>query len=334
MEFSTEDAKLLGFSFDARVHAFVQALSETPRTQKTYRMSLCKFRSYLMLHKYPAERLRNRAAQSPAPILMGDLRQDSLQGFQEWLSQNKRFTRRTYLAGAKAFLRHAVKCDWLPEAFSYERATLKLKTVKREGTYPIPRPDPNLYKIVEYYDMLALPDGEDKKAHLARLLILRARALVHCYFASAARLSEIAGLDRKHVADGRAKEAIVRGKGDKERVILFDGAACAALRAYLAERADTFEPLFISHGSRYGNRLNTVSIEQMVAEGATAVGVVAHPHDFRHYRARKLLEQGVPLEAIQEILGHSDIGTTRRVYAHYKKQTIREIFDRAMEPRE
>jgi site-specific recombinase XerD len=41
-----------------------------------------------------------------------------------------------------------------------------------------------------------------------------------------------------------------------------------------------------------------------------------------------MLEQGAPLEAIQEILGHSDIGTTRRVYAHYSKPSIRSIFER------
>lgn len=41
-----------------------------------------------------------------------------------------------------------------------------------------------------------------------------------------------------------------------------------------------------------------------------------------------MLEQGAPLEAIQEILGHSDIGTTRRVYAHYSKPSIRNIFER------
>jgi integrase/recombinase XerD len=65
-----------------------------------------------------------------------------------------------------------------------------------------------------------------------------------------------------------------------------------------------------------------------VKTAAHSLGMDVSPHDFRHYRARQMLEQGAPLEAIQEILGHSDIGTTRRVYAHYSKPAIRTIFER------
>jgi len=65
-----------------------------------------------------------------------------------------------------------------------------------------------------------------------------------------------------------------------------------------------------------------------VSGAAKKLGMDVSPHDFRHFRARQMLEQGAPLEAIQEILGHSDIGTTRRVYAHYSKPSIRSIFER------
>jgi integrase/recombinase XerD len=145
-------------------------------------------------------------------------------------------------------------------------------------------------------------------------------------------LSEVAGLNRKDVADGRRKEAIVHGKGDKERFIFITPDARAAILTYLTERKDAFEPLFISHGRKYGSRFTKMSLWRTVSAAEKKLGMDVSPHDFRHYRARQMLEQGAPLEAIQEILGHSDIGTTRRVYAHYSKPSIRSIFERTTVP--
>jgi integrase/recombinase XerD len=65
-----------------------------------------------------------------------------------------------------------------------------------------------------------------------------------------------------------------------------------------------------------------------VKQAAKQLGIDVSPHDFRHYRASQMLQQGAPLEAIQEILGHSDISTTRRVYAHYSRPSIRAIFEK------
>ena len=53
-----------------------------------------------------------------------------------------------------------------------------------------------------------------------------------------------------------------------------------------------------------------------------------HPHMFRHYRASRWLSDGMPLEMVQELLGHRDIGVTRKVYAHYMGSTVRDAFFR------
>ncbi len=155
---------------------------------------------------------------------------------------------------------------------------------------------------------------------------------MHLLYCSAGRLAEVAALDRKSVADGRRKEAIVTGKGDKERFIFITPDARAAISAYVGERHDDYEPLFISHGRNYGSRLSRVSLWRTVKKAAKVLGIDVSPHDFRHYRASQMLQQGAPLEAIQEILGHSDISTTRRVYAHYNKPSIRAIFDKTTLP--
>jgi site-specific recombinase XerD len=311
-----------------QVEHYLGHLQSSPRTQHTYETGLHVFEAYL------ADRT-NSELKTPAtaPIeqyTLASIDSNVLQDFQVWLGKKEysRFSHKTYLASVVAFLSYALSNDWLPASFSLERARAKLKQVTRRGAYPIPRPDPALPQLIRYYDELPIPDGDGENSRRKRLQILRSRAFVHLLYSSAGRLAEVAALNRKDVADGRRKEAIVTGKGDKERFIFITGDARAAISAYVSQRQDTFEPLFISHARDYGKRLSHVTLWSTVKRAAKKLGMDVSPHDFRHFRARQMLEQGAPLEAIQEILGHSDIGTTRRVYAHYSKPSIRSIFER------
>lgn len=300
-------------------------LFESPRTQHTYETGLRIFEKFLR-----EKRVTPKSTAPPLALTFDLIDTDVLQDFQAWLGKNdySRFSHKTYLASVVAFLNYALSKDWLPETFSLERSRAKLKQVTRRGAYPIPRPDPALPRLIRYYDDLPLPEGENEKARRARLQVLRSRAFVHLLYSSAGRLAEVAALNRKDVADGRRKEAIVTGKGDKERFIFITAEARAAIALYMSERKDAYEPLFISHARDYGKRLSHEMLWRTVSRAAKKLGMDVSPHDFRHFRARQMLEQGAPLEAIQEILGHSDIGTTRRVYAHYSKPSIRTIFER------
>lgn len=324
-----------------RIREYLNNLFASPRTQHTYETGLRIFQLFLAESNRASDAPsrtsvrsgRNTAPPSPCPPTLPTIDQidsDVLRDFQTWLGKKgySRFSQKTYLASVIGFLAYALSKDWLPPSFSLERARAKLKQVTRRSSYPIPRPDPALPRLIAYYDQLPLPDGDDEKTRRKRLQILRSRAFVHLLYSSAGRLAEIAALNRKDVADGRRKEAIVVGKGDKERFIFITPEARAAIAAYIRERKDTFEPLFISHHRNYGARLSHDVLWKTVKYAARKLGMDVSPHDFRHYRARQMLEQGAPLEAIQEILGHSDIGTTRRVYAHYSKPSIRAIFER------
>lgn len=305
---------------------YLEHLFASPRTQHTYETGLRVFERFLR-EKHNAS-AKNTSL--PLELTLDLVDTDVLQDFQAWLGKNEysRFSHKTYLASVVAFLSYALSKDWLPEAFSLERARAKLKQVTRRGAYPIPRPDPALPRLIRYYDDLPLPEGDNEKARRESLQILRSRAFVHLLYSSAGRLAEVAALNRKDVADGRRKEAIVTGKGDKERFIFITTDARAAIAAYVTERKDTYEPLFISHARNYGKRLSHEMLWRTISRAAKKLNMDVSPHDFRHFRARQMLEQGAPLEAIQEILGHSDIGTTRRVYAHYSKPSIRTIFER------
>jgi integrase/recombinase XerD len=315
-------------ALDAKAEEWLHSLAESERTRATYASALRVFQLFR------GEQLRlKRAGHSPTLLQLRSLEVDVLAQFQSWMVEcgYSLFSRRTYVAAVVAFLGYAYDKDWLPPRFSIDRAHDRVKKNSRRSDYPTP--DENqlraVLRVVEYWDAQAPPDGDTRQAHLRRLDILRARAFVHLIYGTAGRIGEVCQLKRKDIQDGRRKEVQVIGKGDKRRNLFITPEARAAIAAYVATREDEYEPLFIHHHREYGKAATRQSLWNIVKVAVSELELDdISPHDFRHYRASQMLEQGAPLEAIQEILGHSDISTTRKVYAHFSKPKIREIFDR------
>jgi site-specific recombinase XerD len=172
---------------------------------------------------------------------------------------------------------------------------------------------------------------------IKRLELLRDRALLLTLFCTGMRRDEVARLDRLDVEDGEADRALITGKGEKERVVFFDEKTQAAIRAYLQARNDTLAPLFLRHDNRRGKtaghggvhwRLGPQSVWATVKRYARELGVAATTHHFRHAKASVLLNRGASLSEVQDILGHASPDTTKRIYAHYQTQHLREAFDR------
>ncbi|HLF04432.1 MAG TPA: tyrosine recombinase [Dehalococcoidia bacterium] len=157
---------------------------------------------------------------------------------------------------------------------------------------------------------------------------LRDRAILEVLYASGVRLAEIAGLDLPSVNLPR-RELLVRGKGAKERLVVFGGPAEDALHRYLQDgRPDlagkTNPALFLN---RYGQRLSRRSIEKLVREYAGRAGLPegVHPHTLRHTFATHMLEGEADLRVIQELLGHAS-PTTTQIYTHVTKQEARHAY--------
>lgn len=302
------------------IQAYLATLQQEPNTLRTYSNGLSALVAFLCQH------------QEAEPELLGlsSLNTDVLASFQNYLLNRgySRFTVRTYMAAALAFLDYLLVRDLLPPSFSLDKAKARLHRPRRGDPYPAPVPDPALPLVIRHYDEMPLPPGGGQRIRLARLRVLRSRAIVHTLYSSAGRIAEVTSLDRRDVADGRQAEVVVVGKGGKQRFLYLTRFACRAIQDYVTERNDTYQPLFISHGRDYGSRLSKVSIWRTVKLAASAYNLDVSPHDFRHFRARQMLDEGAPLEAIQEILGHSDISTTRKVYAIYSRQSVRQIFAR------
>lgn len=142
---------------------------------------------------------------------------------------------------------------------------------------------------------------------------IRDNALYAFFYASGCRLSEVFQQDKDNL-DFANMRFLVKGKGDKERMAIFNKDAAERVKRYLDSRTDDNLALFIS---RQGNRLQRKSIQDAVKKAARKAGIKqnVHPHILRHTRAMHLLKKGAKLETIQRVLGHSDISTTQ-IYAH------------------
>ncbi|MDD5562474.1 MAG: tyrosine recombinase XerC [Thermoanaerobaculaceae bacterium] len=163
----------------------------------------------------------------------------------------------------------------------------------------------------------------------------RDRAALELLYAAGVRASELVGLDLDDV-DLNRRLARVLGKGSKERVVPFGREAERALRAYLPDRAawrsraapaGGGEPLFVN---QRGGRLSDRSLRRILDAAVFRVAMAGHihPHTLRHAFATHLLEAGMDLRAIQELLGHASLSTTQR-YTHLDLAHLMETYNKA-----
>jgi integrase/recombinase XerC len=156
-------------------------------------------------------------------------------------------------------------------------------------------------------------------------------AMFELFYSSGLRLSELASLDLRGGLDLDAGEVTVTGKRGKTRIVPLGAKCAAAIRDWLDERAalaKADEPaLFVN---RSGGRLMPRSIERRLDQWAKRHGadVHVHPHMLRHSFASHVLQSSGDLRAVQEMLGHANIGTTQ-IYTHLDFQHLAKVYDAA-----
>ena len=287
------------------------------RTERTYRASLRVFADWLQHTRQSGYDLDMDWPLSPEYLHTADVLT-----FRSWLLANRsQMTASTYVAGILSYLHFLDGIDELPENVQLgkimqqrrrrraEQNTAAVVVDKDEARQEIP-------SVVTYYKQLPLPPENDR--YNRRLSLLRDRALVNVLYSTAARLSEVVALNQSQVGYGRSQTATITGKGNRSRTLHIMPYAQKAIQAYLAERSDSNPALFVSH-SRNANhaRLSLSGAHNVVKKAVKAQGLepTLSAHDFRHFRATQLLREGMPLEVVQEMLGHADISTTRSIYA-------------------
>lgn len=146
-------------------------------------------------------------------------------------------------------------------------------------------------------------------------------AIIDFLASSGVRIGELVGLNRSQL-DFEKRECVVFGKGRKERVAYFDARAKLHLQEYLATRADDNPALFVSLKSPH-MRLNINGIGHRLFCLGRKVGVHAHPHKFRRTVATRAIDKGMPIEQVQQLLGHNQIDTTM-IYARVSQSNVKD----------
>lgn len=295
----------------------LEAGAASLQTEATYRSGLRLFADWLQHYEHGGYSGEDEWPLDPAALTTA-----TVLNFRNWLLRNRaRSTATTYIAAVSGYLNYLDGQDKLPPGVQLGKLQRQLsrRQVERnqaESVIDLDDARQQIPRIVAYYEQQPLPPESDP--YNRRLSLLRDRALVHTLYSTAARISEVIALNRSNVDQGRARHAVITGKGGKPRTIHFRAYALETIRTYLAEREDNNPALFVAHSRNALNaRLSVTSAHNVVKKAVKALGLhdSLSAHDFRHYRATQLLREGMPLEVVQEFLGHADISTTRSIYA-------------------
>lgn len=221
------------------------------------------------------------------------------------------------IASLRAYFRFLVR-----EGVAAKNPASQVRTPKKEKHLPTVLPIDELFALLE-----APPEDQT----MGR----RDRAILELFYGSGLRLSELAGLD---VLDLDLEERLlrVRGKGSKERVVPINNRTASLLREVIAEHREWKASVHDEDAGRAvflslrGRRLSKRRIEEIVVEWTRRCGIARRvsPHALRHSFATHLLDSGMPIRSIQELLGHESLSTTQK-YTHTSLAELVKVYDRS-----
>ena len=283
------------------------------------------------------EALRNRAvSEHTLSAYESDLRD-----FQSFFKQRKVEFKSMDHVFLRDFLGHLYERNLKKTSVARKLACLRtfFKFLVRDGRLKINPAElissPRLPKMLPSY----LPEDEVvavvEMPQDVSLKDLRDRAVLELLYASGLRVRELVGLNDESL-DMPQHLVRVFGKGRKQRIVPFGEFASRALAEYLSERDrlrlsqpedDGHTPVFVS---LRGRRLRARDVQRLVEKTRMRLpsGRKLTAHTLRHTFATHLLERGADLRAIQELLGHSSLGTTQK-YTHVSLEHIRAEYNKA-----
>lgn len=146
-------------------------------------------------------------------------------------------------------------------------------------------------------------------------------AMIDMLASTGMRVGELVLLNKNDI-NFEERECVVFGKGSKERIVYFDARTKIHLQNYLKERTDDNPALFVSLKAPH-ERLKIGGIESRLRELGRKLNLPkVHPHKFRRTLATVAIDKGMPIEQLQQLLGHKRIDTTLQ-YAMVKQSNIK-----------
>ena len=149
---------------------------------------------------------------------------------------------------------------------------------------------------------------------------IREKAVIDFLYSTGCRVSECADVLLEDIDWNKNSVLIRHGKGNKERTVYFNDEAKVSVREYIKSRSDSSPYLWVSIKAPH-NQLHAHAIENIVKKVGERIGVHAYPHKLRHTFATVGLRNGIPLEQLQVLLGHSKPETTM-IYADQDRTQI------------
>lgn len=150
---------------------------------------------------------------------------------------------------------------------------------------------------------------------------VRDLAMIDLLASSGMRVGEMVALNRDDI-NFNERECVVFGKGSKERIVYFDARTKIHLQNYLESRTDICSALFVSLTAPH-DRLQIGGVERRLRELGKRLNLPrVHPHKFRRTLATSAIDKGMPIEQVQQLLGHQKIDTTMH-YAMVKQQNVK-----------
>ena len=229
----------------------------------------------------------------------------------------KRITQSYYIIALRNFLKFLIKRDYA--VLSPDKIELP-KIARRQ------------IEIIEYKELERLLNAPNLNSFRG----LRDKAILETLFSTGLRVSELCNLDRYINLD--RGELVVRGKGEKIRVVFISDDAKKAIKKYLDKRSDTIDKLFISlakenakEGAKPPKAIGKITpraVQRLMDFYKRKAGITKKitPHQIRHQFATDLLMNGADLRSVQELLGHSNISTTQ-VYTHITNKQLKEVHE-------
>lgn len=195
---------------------------------------------------------------------------------------------------------------------------------KAASNLKVPKRLPNYFKYDEYLTMISVIDKDGYE--------YRNRLILEMLFATGLRVSELSNIKIKDI-DFSEREIKIMGKGSKERFVFYNKECATVLDSYLKEcrskllNGKDSEYLFINHlGDKLTDRGIRLIIDKIVKKSCIKSKV--SPHTFRHTFATMLLNEGCNIKSVQELLGHSSLGTTG-IYTHLTNDEVRLAYMKA-----
>jgi len=187
--------------------------------------------------------------------------------------------------------------------------------------YIVKSPVRRIHKVKTASSIKETYSDEDLEKMRDNCTELRDLAMIDMLASTGMRVGEMVLLNQEDI-DFSERECVVFGKGDKERMVYFDARTKLHLQEYLNSRSDDNPALFVTLRAPY-ERIKIGGIEHRLREMGKRLDInKVHPHKFRRTLATMAIDKGMPIEQLQQLLGHQRIDTTMK-YAMVKQSNVK-----------